>query len=136
MSMTGIPAARGTKILTGAGALAAAVALGTTLLGAAPAQAAPAGPYGTVVAHTGLNQRQYPSMDSSGKGFLAQNAQVGLRCKVRAQNVGGNEVWYLLRDRAAWVSAKYVVNAGVVPYCKAVQRSLNTAGAAHPGARG
>ncbi|MCB5912098.1 SH3 domain-containing protein [Streptomyces pinistramenti] len=136
MSMTGTPTARGTKILTGAGALTAAVVLGTTLLGAAPAQATPSLPYGTVIARTGLNQRQYPSVDSSNRGFLAHNAQVGLRCKVRAQNIGGNEVWYLLRDRAAWVSAKYVANTGVVAYCKDVLRGRTSADSSHPDAQG
>ncbi|MGP4000128.1 SH3 domain-containing protein [Streptomyces sp. 8N706] len=109
----------------GTGAATAAVTLGGTLL-VSPAEAAPARPYGTVVAQTGVNERQYPSTDSSVLGFLKYGSQVGLKCKVRAQNIGGNEIWYLLRDRATWVSAKYVDNTGFVKYCKDVQRNSLT----------
>ncbi|KOG89098.1 hypothetical protein ADK38_16140, partial [Streptomyces varsoviensis] len=87
------------------------------------AQAAPARPYGTVTSSSGLFERQYPSTDSAVRGSLKHGAQVGLRCKVRAQNIGGNTIWYLLRDRATWVTAKYVDNTGDVKYCKDVQRS-------------
>ncbi|WP_435136622.1 SH3 domain-containing protein [Actinacidiphila sp. bgisy144] len=120
-----LPTLRG-RIVTAAGALAAAAALGTTLLGATAAQAAPAAPaqpYGTVVAGNGVVQRQFPSTDSSVKGSLAYRQQVGLRCKVRAQNIEGNDIWYLLRDNSNWVSAKYVDNTGYVSYCKDVLRS-------------
>ena len=91
-----------------------------------PAQAAPGPtkPFGVVTAKTGLSQRQYPSTDSSVRGYLHHRAQVGLVCKVRTQSVGGNTVWYLTRqERASWVSAKYVTNSGYVKYCKDVQRS-------------
>ena len=69
MSTTENLVARGKQLAAGAGALATAVALGATLL-AVPAQAAPgpAKPYGVVTAKTGLNQRQYPSTDSSVRG--------------------------------------------------------------------
>ncbi|MET8677934.1 SH3 domain-containing protein [Streptomyces sp. NPDC004647] len=120
--------ARGRQLAMGTCALAAAATLGGSLLGVAPAQAAatkavPALPYGTVVPPDGVNERQYPSTDSSVVGFLRYRTQVGLKCKVRAQNIDGNTVWYLLRDRPAWVSARYVDNTGVVKYCKDVQRS-------------
>ncbi|MEV0276805.1 SH3 domain-containing protein [Streptomyces sp. NPDC050610] len=137
MSMTPTLAtlvAHGKKAAAGAGALATAAALGATLLAAAPAQAsptpaapamaAPAKPYGTVVTHGDvLLERQYPSKDSSKRGSLNNGAQIGLRCKVRAQNIEGNTIWYLLRDRATWVSAKYVNNTGDVKYCNEVLRS-------------
>lgn len=100
-----------------------AFALGGTLFAAAPAQAAePHQPYGKVTARTGVNERMYPSTDSSIRGTLPYQATVGLRCKVRAQNINGNTVWYLLRDRTTWVSAAYVANYGTVPYCNQVQR--------------
>ncbi|MEE1841396.1 SH3 domain-containing protein [Streptomyces sp. NPDC007076] len=67
-----------------------------------------------------MNERQYPSTDSSVVGDLRDGAQVGLRCKVRAQDTAGNDVWYLLRDREAWISARYVAVTGSVPYCKDV----------------
>lgn len=113
---------RGKRLAAAAGAVTAAAALGGTLL-AAPAQAAPALPYGTVISPTGVNERQYPSTDSSVRGTLGYHAQVGLSCKVRAQNISGNDIWYLLRDRSVWVSAKYVNNTGTVRYCKDVMRS-------------
>ncbi|MGY5125223.1 SH3 domain-containing protein [Streptomyces nigrescens] len=126
MSTTDILAARGKRLAAGTGALATAVALGATLFAAAPAQATPgpAKPYGVVTAKTGLSERQYPSTDSSVRGYLRHRAHVGLVCKVRTQSVGGNSVWYLTReDRGAWVAAKYVTNSGRVKYCKDVHRT-------------
>ncbi|MET9532917.1 MULTISPECIES: SH3 domain-containing protein [unclassified Streptomyces] len=114
---------RGRNIIAGAGALTTAVALGATLMAAAPAQAAPPRPYGTVTSPTGLIERQFPSTDSSEKGSLPYHRQVGLKCKVRAQNIDGNTVWYLLRDSNVWISARYVDNTGYVNYCKDVLRS-------------
>ncbi|MEU6082533.1 SH3 domain-containing protein [Streptomyces sp. NPDC047108] len=118
---------RSARLTAGSGAFAAAIALGGSLLVATPAHAypppAPARPYGTVITPSGVNERQYPSTDSSVRGFLKYRSQVGLKCKVRAQNINGNQIWYLLRDRPNWVSAKYVDNTGFVKYCKDVQRS-------------
>ncbi|MFJ6753098.1 MULTISPECIES: SH3 domain-containing protein [unclassified Streptomyces] len=123
MSTTDILVARGKQFAAGAGALTTAAVLGATLLAATPAQAAaPAKPYGTVTV-TALNERQYPSTDSAVKGTLRYHEQIGLVCKVHAQNIAGNSIWYLVRDRSAtWVSAKYVANTGYVKYCKDVQR--------------
>ncbi|MFB7668764.1 SH3 domain-containing protein [Kitasatospora sp. NPDC056138] len=87
----------------------------------APGQTAPATPdrpYGTVTSPTGVNEREYPSTDSSAEGILRQHEKVGLRCKVHAQVIDGNAVWYLLRDRDTWVSAAFVANTGDVPLCK------------------
>ncbi|MFG2191968.1 SH3 domain-containing protein [Streptomyces sp. NPDC048639] len=118
---------RSARLTAGSGAFAAAIALGGSLLAATPAHAypppTPARPYGTVITPSGVNERQYPSTDSSVRGFLKYRSQVGLKCKVRAQNINGNQIWYLLRDRPNWVSAKYVDNTGFVKYCKDVQRS-------------
>ncbi|MET9109350.1 SH3 domain-containing protein [Streptomyces zhihengii] len=107
-----------------AGVLAVGVALTVAApAGAAAPAAVPAKPYGTVTAQSGLNLRAYPSTDSSVKGTLAYRAQVGLVCKVRAQNIAGNDVWYLVRDsRKVWVPARYVVPTGTVNYCKDVLR--------------
>lgn len=119
-------AARGKQLAAGAGALTAALAVGATLF-AAPVQAAPGPlkpPYGIVTAKKGLSQRQYPSTDSSVRGYLRHRAQVGLVCKVRTQSVRGNSVWYLTRgERPAWVAGKYVTNSGYVKYCKDVQHA-------------
>ncbi|MFF9349212.1 SH3 domain-containing protein [Streptomyces sp. NPDC014734] len=101
---------------------AASGAAAAVVLGAAPLASAaplvPAKPYATVLSTTGLNERQYPSTDSSVVGTLRYRDQVGLRCKVRAQDSAGNDVWYLLRDREAWISARYADQTGTVPYCK------------------
>lgn len=136
MSMTGILATRASQTVTGAGALTAALALGATLLGAAPAQADPGRTSGTVIARHGINERQYPSTDSSVRGHLRHRAEVGLHCKVRAQNIQGNSVWYLLRDRSSWVSAKFVANNGPVRYCGDVQRDRVLPGPAAQHAQG
>ncbi|WP_414505439.1 SH3 domain-containing protein [Streptomyces sp. NEAU-L66] len=126
MSTTDILAARGKRLVVGTGALATVVALGATLLAAAPAQATPgpAKPFGVVTAKKGLSERQYPSTDSSVRGYLRHRAHVGLVCKVRTQSVGGNSVWYLTRaERGTWVAAKYVTNSGQVKYCKDIHRT-------------
>ncbi|THA23832.1 SH3 domain-containing protein [Streptomyces sp. RKND-216] len=102
-----------------AGVVAAAV-IGSLAATVAPAGAAPARPYGTVVTPAGLSIREYPSTDSSVTGGLGYRAQVGLRCKVRAQNIDGNTLWYQLRSSGDWVTARYVDNTGFVPYCKDV----------------
>jgi hypothetical protein len=112
-------ATRTTRASATAAATVAAV-LTTLAVTAAPAQAHPHEPYGTVVSHTGLNERQYPSTDSHIVGSLGHGAQVGLKCKVRAQYINGNTIWYLLRHKQAWVTARYVANHGYVPYCKNV----------------
>ena len=120
MFMRTVPARRGVRRT--AGALIGALAMGAALFAAAPAQAAPALPYGTVTTPAGLNVRQFPSTDSSVVSFLAYNAQVGLTCKVRAQNIDGNTIWYLMRGSSheRWISARYVANTGTVPYCNTV----------------
>lgn len=51
-------------------------------------------------------------------GILQYADQVGLRCKVRAQDIADNSVWYLLSDEQAWISARYVVQTGTVPLPK------------------
>ncbi|WP_405773910.1 SH3 domain-containing protein [Streptomyces sp. NBC_00859] len=136
-TITALRSLRGRTVLAGASALSTAVVLGAALLAASPAEAAPPTPYGTVTAGNGLVQRQYPSTDSSAEGSLRYRQQVGLRCKVRAQNIEGNTIWYLLRDTSTWVSAKYVDNTGNVAYCKDVQRrSPATMNAVPKGAKG
>lgn len=138
MPMFTVPARRGLKRT--AVALAGAVAMGGTLLAAVPAQAAPALPYGTVVTAAGVNVRQFPSTDSSVVGFLANHTQVGLTCKVRAQDIDGNTIWYLMRGASheRWISARYVANTGTVSYCNAVltgAMNLQVQGQ-HPHAKG
>ncbi|WP_167161163.1 SH3 domain-containing protein [Streptomyces sp. MBT27] len=78
----------------------------------------PAEPYGTVVSEVGAHVREFPSTDSSIVGSLTNGAKVGLRSKVRAQDIDGNNIWYLLRDRNAWIAARYVSNSGSVKWAK------------------
>lgn len=110
--------------------VAAVSGAAAVMLGAAPLASAaplvPAQPYATVLSTTGLNERQYPSTDSSVVGTLRHGQQVGLLCKVRAQETAGNDIWYLLRDKEAWISARYTAQTGTVPYCKDVQQGLPT----------
>ncbi|WP_327122798.1 SH3 domain-containing protein [Streptomyces sp. NBC_01727] len=74
-----------------------------------------------MTSQSGLNERQYPSTDSSVVAVLEYQDQVGLRCKVRAQAIAGNDVWYLLRDTQGWISASYAARTGTVPSCKDIQ---------------
>jgi hypothetical protein len=116
-------------------ATVSAVVLGGSFLGASAAQAVaptagtqdskttaaahPHRPFGIVTARTGLNVRQFPSTDSSVRGVLRHHQKVGLDCKVHAQNIRGNSLWYKLRgSNEAWVAARYVHNVGFVPLCK------------------
>ncbi|MFI9202467.1 SH3 domain-containing protein [Streptomyces sp. NPDC053048] len=105
-----------------AGVLAAA-ALGGSLLAVVPAQAAPpARPYGAVTASSGINERVFPTTDSAVKGVIKYHAQVPLRCKARAQDVAGNAMWYLVRDRNTWVAGRYVDTTGEIPVCRTLTR--------------
>ena len=89
----------------------------TTGVGEGDQAAAPAQPFGTVISPTGVVLRAAPTSASAELGTLAHNAQVGLDCKVHGQNVDGNDLWYRVRGQAAWVTARYVVNTGTVPFC-------------------
>lgn len=117
---------------------AAAVLLGGSLLGAGAAEALPANhapadngptahparPYGTVLARSGVNVRRYPTTNSTVVRVLHYRQQIGLRCKVRSDNVGGNRIWYKLRDARGWVSARYVQNTGNVSWCPGANSSV------------
>ncbi|MFE7560497.1 SH3 domain-containing protein [Kitasatospora sp. NPDC057500] len=94
----------------------------------------PSEPFGTVVSEIGVNIREFPSTDSSVVGSLPFGTKVGLRSKVRAQNIDGNDIWYLLRDRNAWVAARHVDNTGVVKFAKDVSGGSGVA--AEQGAQG
>ncbi|ARZ72084.1 SH3 domain-containing protein [Streptomyces sp. HU2014] len=115
-----------TQTLVARGMAVSVAALTGAVLAAGPAQSAPvpARPSGTVVSVSGVNERHFPSTDSSVRSTLLRGVKVGLRCKVRAQNIGGNNVWYLLRDRATWVNSAYITPAGAVPLCKDVNRGV------------
>lgn len=98
-------------------AAAAAMMVGASVLGASAAQAAPAKPYGKVITSK-LFIRHYPSTDSNAIGAKYKGDLVGLDCKVNAQYIAGNTIWYKIRGKEKWLSARYVQNYGHVPLCK------------------
>ncbi|MER0241976.1 hypothetical protein AAHZ94_08045 [Streptomyces sp. HSW2009] len=121
--------ARATAVALALGVAAGGAALG---LGTASAQAAdtaraaaPAKPYVTV--DTGSSAelfiRHYPSTDSTIRGSLHNGDQRGVDCKVRAQNIAGDTVWYKLRGKEQWVSGKWAKPTGTVKYCNEVYPS-------------
>lgn len=130
-----------TAVAVGVSALAGGSLLGVGVAQASPsaaekAAASPAQPYGTVVTEAGVNTRQYPSTDSSVKKTLEYKQQVGLDCKVNAQNVDGNTVWFKLRHKQQWVTARYVDNTGAVELCKDKYPTAETNSRAANGAKG
>ncbi|UUN30900.1 SH3 domain-containing protein [Streptomyces sp. FIT100] len=104
-----------------AGASAAALAL--SLAAAFPATAGGGGLQdtvrGQVVSASPLNIRTVPSTDSQPQGAsLRPGASVIIDCKVRAQVIGGNQIWYRLRlQKGGWAAARYIRNSAPVPFC-------------------
>ncbi|MDB1086388.1 SH3 domain-containing protein [Streptomyces sp. ACA25] len=121
------------NIKTTVAVTAGALALG--LLGASPAVAAEhrgmpasapaaevAHPHhhyakGKVVSRIGVNIRAKATTHSKVIGGLPRGAVVNLKCKVKGQNVAGNNIWYRLSDRQGWVAARYVKNLNHVRWC-------------------
>ncbi|MEU3751375.1 SH3 domain-containing protein [Streptomyces olivoreticuli] len=117
-----------TQTLVARGVAFSVAVLAGGMLAATPVQASapvpvPGKPYGTVSSTTGLNERAYPSTDSAVRSTLARGTKTALRCKVRAQEVGGNNVWYQLKDRPTWVHASFVTSNGAVPLCRDINRT-------------
>ncbi|MBB5934506.1 hypothetical protein [Streptomyces zagrosensis] len=118
--------ARATAAALALGVAAGGVAFGmsaTSAQAASPAKAAaPAKPYGTVNTISGkeLVVRMYPSIDSSPVGVLSNKAQFGIDCKVRAQNIESDVVWYKLRGKEQWVTGKWSDATGTVKNCDQV----------------
>lgn len=97
--------------LTAAGLVAAA----TLVAGAAPAPAATTY-QGRVVATGGVVQRTAPSTHAGTTGAgIRQGAVVTLDCQLNGTVVGGNQRWYKVHGRNAWISARYVANIGRAP---------------------
>jgi hypothetical protein len=118
----------GTGADTGAAAAPAAPAQGSTPAGgttaAAPTSAdqqaqAAAEPRGKVVSRLPLSIRAMATSNSRYLGAFQPGTVIWLHCKVVGQNVEGNKIWYKLGNvRPGDVSARYVQNLSVVPYCK------------------
>ncbi|QNN53655.1 hypothetical protein [Nocardioides mesophilus] len=64
-----------------------------------------------------LAPREAPTTRANAHGGLARGTRVTIKCKLRAQRVAGNNLWYNL-PQGLWVSARYVANIGPAPaYC-------------------
>ncbi|MEV7422447.1 MULTISPECIES: SH3 domain-containing protein [unclassified Streptomyces] len=109
-------------LIAGSGALAATPALAdgtpdtaTGLVAAAPA----ALPKGKVVSRLPLHIRERATSGSPSLGVLQPGAVVPLSCKVRGENVDGNDLWYRLGDGwTGYVAARYVQNLAPVDFCR------------------
>jgi hypothetical protein len=119
----------------GAVSLALALALGApTASASAPvpsssasvpaAFAAAHGVGGKVTARHGQFVREHATSSSRKLGSYRDGAIVRIACKVRGQNIHGNNIWYKLWDRSGWLSAKYVQNFGYVNWCGHGHRAL------------
>ncbi|WP_353944702.1 SH3 domain-containing protein [Streptomyces sp. HUAS MG91] len=71
---------------------------------------------GRVTAKSGLNLRDAPTRGSRIVRTEPYNKIVPIFCKTGGDNIGGNNLWYLLTDGTwAWGSAKYIANIGAAP---------------------
>lgn len=72
---------------------------------------------GTVTARTGLAQRTAPSAHVRRSGAAFSRGSVLLfDCQLNGTAVDGNQRWYKIHGRDAWVAARYVRNVGAAPY--------------------
>ncbi|MCA1220781.1 SH3 domain-containing protein [Streptomyces sp. 8L] len=75
-------------------------------------------PRGKVVSRLTLAVRERPTTNSRYLGGLRPGSIVSISCKVRGQNVDGNNLWYKLGNgRSGYSSARYIENLSPVPYC-------------------
>lgn len=96
------------------------------LLGASPAAPGPGSAraeesvraHGKVISRDGQSVRSLPTTASARIGQYPRGARVALACKVRRENVRGNDIWYRLDGLRGWMSARYVKNTSPVPYCE------------------
>jgi hypothetical protein len=73
---------------------------------------------GRVVSRGPLTVRSNPTTRASTVGSLNAGQTVALACKVKAEPVDGNAVWYRLgQDPQGWAAARYIKNLGPVPPC-------------------
>ncbi|MEV5612311.1 SH3 domain-containing protein [Streptomyces sp. NPDC052225] len=71
---------------------------------------------GRVTAKSGLLLRDAPTRGSRVIRTEPYHAIVPIFCKTGGDDVGGNNLWYLLTDGTwAWGSAKYIDNIGPAP---------------------
>ncbi|MET9532292.1 MULTISPECIES: SH3 domain-containing protein [unclassified Streptomyces] len=94
-------------------ALAGDSSIGTTYKGQATTTATS---YykGRVTARTGVLVRSGPSQRYRVVGSYSYNSIIPIVCKVRGENVLGNNLWYKT-PKGNFVSARYVANVGSIP---------------------
>ncbi len=64
-----------------------------------------------------LVPREAPTTRANAHGGLFRGTSVTINCKLHAQRIAGNDLWYNL-PHGLWVSARYVANIGPAPaYC-------------------
>ena len=65
-----------------------------------------------------LVQREAPTTRANSHSALTKGTSVRILCKLRGQEVGGNDLWYAL-PQGLWVAARYVADVGAAPaYCR------------------
>lgn len=74
--------------------------------------------FGVVIAKHGVNIRKWPTAHSKMLGTIDHGKIVYIKCKVRGEDIKGNDRWYKLRMRWGWVSARYVKNLTHIPWCR------------------
>lgn len=65
----------------------------------------------------GLGVRPGPGTQYAKTSSIPSGTVVALQCKVNAQNVDGNTIWYKLADGSGWIAARYAQNLNKVPLC-------------------
>lgn len=79
---------------------------------------------GRGISRIGQNTRVSPHTWERRVGTIRRGEVVSIVCKVRSQNVDGNNRWYLLKGHNAhgaysWASARYIANIGPAPsWCR------------------
>lgn len=75
---------------------------------------------GRVIARTGLKVRTGPGVNyPSRPPVVPYGTVVRIECKVQGGNVGGNRLWYKLKDSRfypGYVAARFVENVGPAPH--------------------
>ncbi|WP_030549295.1 SH3 domain-containing protein [Streptomyces albus] len=105
------------------GALATLAAAGPAAAATAAAPAGGGGHHyhhhyykGKIIAHSGLLLRSAPNKGGHVVGSKPYGAIVKIKCKVKGQNIDGNNRWYVLKDgHYAFASARYIKNIGPAP---------------------
>ncbi|MEV7611942.1 SH3 domain-containing protein [Streptomyces sp. NPDC089799] len=72
---------------------------------------------GLVVSSSGVKVRAHASTSARVVGTLDPWKEVRLSCQANGQWVEGNNLWYRLHGKSGWVSARFVHNYTVVPWC-------------------